>query len=74
VNSVLFLFCWILVIFQVYEATISWIKYDVKNRSELLPKLFLSICLPLIQLKDLINIVEHEELVSSNLTCKYFCL
>ncbi|XP_060861689.1 kelch-like protein 3 isoform X2 [Metopolophium dirhodum] len=54
---------------QVYEATISWIKYDVKNRSELLPKLFLSIRLPLIQVKDLINIVEHEELVSSNSIC-----
>ena len=59
---------------QVYEAIITWVKYDVKNRSELFPKLFLSIRLPLIQVNDLINIVEYEELVSSNSICKYFSM
>ncbi|XP_029348475.1 kelch-like protein 2 isoform X2 [Acyrthosiphon pisum] len=59
---------------QVYEAIITWVKYDVKNRSELFPKLFLSIRLPLIQVKDLINIVENEELVSSNSICMDFLL
>ncbi|CAI6371820.1 unnamed protein product [Macrosiphum euphorbiae] len=59
---------------QVYEAVITWVKYDVKNRSELFPKLFLSIRLPLIQVDDLINIVENEELVSSNSICMDFLL
>ncbi|XP_016656441.1 kelch-like protein 3 [Acyrthosiphon pisum] len=59
---------------EVYEAIITWVKYDVKNRSELFPKLFLSIRLPLIQVNDLINIVEYEELVSSNSICMDFLL
>lgn len=63
-----------MVIVQVFEATISWVKYDVENRSKLFPKLFLSIRLSLIQVKDLITIVEDEKLVSSNSICKYFCL
>lgn len=54
---------------EVYKATISWVKYDEKNRSELLPKLFLLVRLPLIQLKNLISIVENEKLVSSNSKC-----
>ncbi|CAI6349429.1 unnamed protein product [Macrosiphum euphorbiae] len=59
---------------QVFKATISWVKYDVKNRSELFPKLFLSIRLSLIKVKDLIEIVEDEKLVSSNSICMDFLL
>ncbi|XP_022171365.1 kelch-like protein 3 isoform X1 [Myzus persicae] len=57
---------------QVYKAVMSWVKYDKQNRSELLPKLFLSIRLPCIQIEDLINIVENEILVSSNSKCMDF--
>lgn len=47
-----------------------WVNHDVDNRSILLPELLKVVRLPLIPLKYLLEIINVQELITSNSKCK----
>jgi len=52
----------------------KWLKHDLKERLKYLPKLFKSIQLSLMSIDYLNDIVQEEELIKSDITCKYFSI
>lgn len=54
---------------QVYEAVISWVKYDSENRKEDVARLLSKVRLGCISKYYLAEYVETEELVTGNLDC-----
>ncbi|XP_014902577.1 kelch-like protein 3 isoform X1 [Poecilia latipinna] len=59
---------------KVFEAMISWIKYDKPTRLEFMPKLMEHVRLPLLSRDYLVKIVEEEALIKNNNTCKDFLI
>ncbi|XP_029112971.1 kelch-like protein 3 isoform X2 [Scleropages formosus] len=59
---------------KVFEAMISWIKYDKEARLEHMPKLMEHVRLPLLSRDYLVQIVEEEALIKNNSTCKDFLI
>ncbi|XP_047209835.1 kelch-like protein 3 isoform X1 [Girardinichthys multiradiatus] len=59
---------------KVFEAMISWIKYDKPTRLEYMPKLMEHVRLPLLSRDYLVKIVEEEALIKNNNTCKDFLI
>ncbi|MBN3305873.1 KLHL3 protein, partial [Amia calva] len=59
---------------KVFEAMISWIKYDKEARLEHMPKLMEHVRLPLLPRDYLVQIVEEEALIKNNNTCKDFLI
>ncbi|KAL5248740.1 hypothetical protein ACHWQZ_G017806 [Mnemiopsis leidyi] len=53
----------------VFEAVMTWVKYDVPNRRSYLQSLFSAIRLPLIPIRYLLQKVETEELITSDVNC-----
>uniref|UniRef100_A0A3Q2P6C9 Kelch like family member 3 n=1 Tax=Fundulus heteroclitus TaxID=8078 RepID=A0A3Q2P6C9_FUNHE len=59
---------------KVFEAMISWIKYDKGSRLEHMPRLMEHVRLPLLSRDYLVKIVEEEALIKNNNTCKDFLI
>uniref|UniRef100_A0A3B4AU40 BTB domain-containing protein n=1 Tax=Periophthalmus magnuspinnatus TaxID=409849 RepID=A0A3B4AU40_9GOBI len=59
---------------KVFEAMISWIKYDKPSRLEYMSKLMEHVRLPLLSRDYLVQIVEEEALIKNNNTCKDFLI
>ena len=55
---------------QVYESIIAWLKYDLKSREKYLPDLLCQVRLPLLPSDYLIQRIETEDIVTSNLSCR----
>ncbi|XP_008187891.2 kelch-like protein 25 [Acyrthosiphon pisum] len=54
---------------EVYESTMMWLKYDLKERVKYLPVLIKSIRLSLISVDYLDNTVQEEDLIQSDIAC-----
>ncbi|KAM9795370.1 kelch-like protein 3 [Neosynchiropus ocellatus] len=59
---------------KVFEAMISWIKYDKPARMEFMPTLMEHVRLPLLSRDYLVQIVEEEALIKNNNMCKDFLI
>ncbi|XP_051870667.1 kelch-like protein 3 isoform X2 [Pristis pectinata] len=59
---------------KVFEAVISWIKYDKEARLEHMAKLMENVRLPLLPRDYLVQTVEEEALIKNNNTCKDFLI
>ncbi|XP_039629856.1 kelch-like protein 3 isoform X2 [Polypterus senegalus] len=59
---------------KVFEAVISWIKYDQEARLEYMPRLMEHVRLPLLPRDYLVQTVEEEALIKNNNTCKDFLI
>ena len=55
---------------QVFEAVIAWLRYDLKSREKHLPELFSQVRLPLIATEYIIQRVERDSSIRSNLACR----
>lgn len=58
----------------VFEAVMSWVRYDVEARSSLLPQLLEHIRFPLLTRKFLIDTVAKENLVMNEPVCRNYVL
>ncbi|XP_078406987.1 kelch-like protein 3 isoform X1 [Cetorhinus maximus] len=59
---------------KVFEAVISWIKYDKEARLDHMAKLMENVRLPLLPRDYLVQTVEEEALIKNNNTCKDFLI
>ncbi|XP_055499145.1 kelch-like protein 3 isoform X3 [Leucoraja erinacea] len=59
---------------KVFEAVISWIKYDKEARLEHMANLMENVRLPLLPRDYLVQTVEEEALIKNNNTCKDFLI
>ncbi|XP_005991519.1 kelch-like protein 3 [Latimeria chalumnae] len=59
---------------KVFEAVVSWIKYDKEARLEHMAKLMEYVRLPLLPREYLVQTVEEETLIKNNNTCKDFLI
>lgn len=55
---------------EVYEAVMSWVKHDLNNRAKQLPSLIRFVRMPLISKHYLLNRIDADSLIRSNLTCR----
>jgi len=55
---------------EVYEAVMSWVKHDLNNRAKQLPSLIRFVRMPLISKHYLLNRVDADNLIRSNLACR----
>ncbi|XP_070558637.1 kelch-like protein 12 [Ptychodera flava] len=54
----------------VFEAVLSWVKYDVDSRKEFLPELLAYVRLPLLSPKYITDTVDTEPLIKGSLACR----
>lgn len=54
----------------VYESVVEWVKHDLSNRVSKLPGLIRYVRLPLISKDYLLNRIDTDNLIRSNLTCR----
>ena len=55
---------------EVYEAVMSWVKHDLNNRVKQLPGLIRFVRMPLISKHYLLNRVDIDSLIRSNMSCR----
>ena len=55
---------------EVYEAVMAWVKHDLNNRVKQLPNIIHFVRMPLISKHYLLNIIDVDSLIRSNLTCR----
>ncbi|KAK3749968.1 hypothetical protein QZH41_000264 [Actinostola sp. cb2023] len=55
---------------EVYEAVIAWIRHDLNNRVSKLSSLIRFVRMPLVSKHYLLNRIDSDSLVRSNLTCR----
>ena len=55
---------------EVYEAVMSWTKHDINNRINKLPGLMRFVRMPLISKRYLLNRIDSDNLIRSNMTCR----
>lgn len=55
---------------EVYEAVMSWVKHDLNNRVKQLPGLIRFVRMPLISKHYLLNRIDADNLIRSNLACR----
>ena len=59
---------------QVFEAVVSWVKYDPEHRQDSLAQLMENVRLPLLSREYLVERVESEPLIKRNFACKDFLI
>ena len=55
---------------EVYEAVMSWVKHDLNNRVKQLPHLIEFVRMPLISKHYLLDRIDADNLIRSNLKCR----
>lgn len=61
-----------IVYFQVFECVIAWVNHDLEKRKEYLAELMEHVRLPLLSQEYLVQRVEEEPLLKTNLQCKFY--
>ena len=57
---------------EVYEAVMSWVKHDLNNRVKQLPNIIRFVRMPLISKHYLLNRIDVDNLIRSNMDCRDF--
>lgn len=55
---------------EVFEAVMSWVKHDLNNRVKQLPNIIHFVRMPLISKHYLLNRIDVDSLIRSNMTCR----
>lgn len=61
----------IFIIFKVYESSVMWLKHDINERGKYLEELMQFVRLNLLPIEYLDHYVQEENLIKSNLKCKF---
>lgn len=57
---------------EVYEAVMSWVKHDLNNRVKQLPNIIRFVRMPLVSKHYLLNRIDVDNLIRSNMNCRDF--
>lgn len=62
----------VLILLQIFESVISWIKYDKKNRADLFTKLLKYIKFSRIPMSVLNDQIKNHKFIESNYKCNFY--